>query len=308
MKASGRQSAFLVIAHNDAFVLKKQLEMLDSAENDIYLHIDKRWKTFPWEEIRASVRLSGLYRIPSMKVYWGTYSLIQCELNLLKAAAAKGYQYYHLISGVDLPLKTPREINSFCALGQGKEYIEYQEGGTDSARFLHKIRYYHFFRKKIGKTLDYRTTLWGKAAHILFLIQRKLNVDRIGNQGQRFWKGSEWCSITHDLAEYVISQEKWIKKRFRLTLCGDEIFIQTLAANSPFASRTVNDSMRYIVWDEANDEPVTFENRHYEELMESGAFFARKFSSQKNREIIEKIYEKIMERKEKEREENGEKR
>lgn len=37
--------AFLIIAHNEYPVLEVLLSMLDDERNDIYLHIDKRYRT-----------------------------------------------------------------------------------------------------------------------------------------------------------------------------------------------------------------------------------------------------------------------
>ena len=48
-----------------------------------------------------------------INVQWGGYSQIKCELKLLKSAIEHNYDYYHLISGVYLPLKTQDYIHNF---------------------------------------------------------------------------------------------------------------------------------------------------------------------------------------------------
>ena len=54
---------------------------------------------------------------------WGGYSQIRSELILFQSAWEHGYEYYHLISGVDLPIKTQDEIHEFFREHYGKEFI-----------------------------------------------------------------------------------------------------------------------------------------------------------------------------------------
>lgn len=51
--------------------------------------------------------------VDRVDVRWGDYSVVEAELKLLRAAVAENYQYFHLISGMDLPLKPQAEIHVF---------------------------------------------------------------------------------------------------------------------------------------------------------------------------------------------------
>ena len=61
-----------------------------------------------------------------MKVNWGGFSLIKCELRLLKAAVMSDTEYsrYHLISGLDLPIKSQDYIHAFFK-NNCNEYIRF---------------------------------------------------------------------------------------------------------------------------------------------------------------------------------------
>ena len=59
------------------------------------------------------VKKSALHFVENVREQWGGYSQIQSELILFQAAWEHGYEYYHLISGVDLPIKTQDEIHEF---------------------------------------------------------------------------------------------------------------------------------------------------------------------------------------------------
>lgn len=101
------------MAHADWDLLKTLVSLLDYELNDIYIHIDAK---VPAESIPAiACSRSNLYvlerRIP---VAWGDISQIEAEYMLFEAAYNKApYSYYHLLSGVDLPIKTKEQIYSF---------------------------------------------------------------------------------------------------------------------------------------------------------------------------------------------------
>ena len=109
-----QKHAYLVMAHDNFGILKKQLELLDDESNDFFIHIDKRAQ-FDKEWLLENVKYSTVTFIPRRKVYWGDYSQTQTELDLIREAVknSNGYQYLHLLSGVDLPIKCKRDIFDF---------------------------------------------------------------------------------------------------------------------------------------------------------------------------------------------------
>ena len=75
--------------------------------------------------------------------------------------------------------------------------------------------------------------------------------------------------------------------------------MQTILYNSKFYKNVYsikNDDYlgikRYIDW--KRGEPYTFTIDDYDLLINSNCFWARKFSSKKDKEIINKIYEKVV--------------
>ncbi len=84
-----------------------------------------------------------------MSVSWGGYSQVQCEILLLKEAIEHNYDYYHLMSGVDLPIKTNKEIHEFFIKNKGKEFISFDKKATKSS-IRERIIYYYPFQDKFG--------------------------------------------------------------------------------------------------------------------------------------------------------------
>ena len=208
---------------------------------------------------------------------------------------AQPYAYYHLISGVDLPIKSNDDIHAFFEKNAGKEFVHFSENEPNSA-FAARIRYYHLFRKK-------RNFFTKILAQIAFRLQVLFRVDRLKGQGLIVQKGTNWFSITGDFAKYIVSQAGRVEHLFAYCYCGDEVFVQTMLVNSPFVAYLYmpncnNDQMacaRLIDWERGN--PYVFRMADYDEIMQSPAMFARKFSMQTDPKIVKAIQAVLCNRK-----------
>ena len=280
--------AYLIMAHNQPSLLKKLLILIDDERNDIYIHIDKKMKNFKREEYENVVKKSPVFWTERTDVKWGDYSQVNCEMLLLKEATKIEHQYYHLLSGVDLPLKKQDEIHEFFNEYNGLEFIG-EDHPSINEGILDRIKFYHILRDKKG-------TIGLYIKQINVSVQKKLKVNRLKNYLDiSFQKGRNWFSITHDLALYVIQKENWIQKMFKWSQCGDEMFLQTVARNSEFSDKICNTNTmpkildtRYIDW--KRGEPYIFRNEDYVELKNAKALFARKFDEKIDNQIIEKLY------------------
>ena len=116
--------AFLVIAHNNWWQLKKLIQQLDDESNDIYVHIDKKSKDFHIDDFIGITTYSGLFFYQEYEVFWGGYSQVEVEMYLMDKAHQKGYDYYHIISGADLLLKSNSEIHDFFEKHKGLEFVD----------------------------------------------------------------------------------------------------------------------------------------------------------------------------------------
>ena len=73
----------------------------------------------------------------------GGYSQINVELALLSETTKTPHAYYHLISGVDFPLKSQADIHQFFDDNAGKEYISFDQCKERMEEYKDRIRYYH---------------------------------------------------------------------------------------------------------------------------------------------------------------------
>ena len=127
-------------------------------------------------------------------------------------------------------------------------------------------------------------------------VQKFLKIDRTKYEKNIEYKyGANWFSITNKLAEFIIEKESWIRKRFKNTKCADEIFLQTIVYNSKFKNNLYYDKMddnyiscmRKIDWTRGT--PYVWKNCDFEELINSGFLFARKFDYEADSKIVNRI-------------------
>lgn len=297
-----KKHAYLIIAHNDFDILEKLLVLLDDDRNDIFIHIDKKVKSFDFEYFKNITKKSSIYFIPRIKVFWGDYSQIRCELLLLKQAVKGNYSYYHLLSGVDLPLKTQDEIHDFFS-NKDFEFVHYcTPEQIKNAR--NRVLEFHFLMPWYKSHNKYLRYLCIKINQIAKVFQYKINYKRYWNKNTKIMYGSNWFSITNDLAKYIVSKEKWIKKHFKNSICADELFVQTIVYNSKFKNKLYWKKldgnylgiMRFIDWKRGG--PYVFRKEDFEELINSQMLFARKFSTQVDLDIIEALFNYILDKNE----------
>jgi hypothetical protein len=280
--------AYLIIAHNEFGILKKLVKLLDCNNNDIYIHIDKKIQNFNFMEYEKITDKANLFFVPRIEISWSGFSQIQSELSLIKEAVKNEYDYYHLISGVDLPIKSNEFIDNFFEKNKGKEFIQFDEFKP----YIYKrAKYYHFWREFLFKRK--RNKFMKFLNELPIIPQMLLGINRLKKNNLEIKKGSNWFSITHSFAKFICENEKFIHKNFKYTSCADELFLHTLINQSSFKNSIVNDNCRYIDMVGHNG-PYTFKKEDYQALMNSDKLWARKFSEKIDMEIVEDIYKAMI--------------
>lgn len=279
--------AYLIIAHNEPIILQLLISSLDDVRNDIYVHIDRKasFDTATLHTVKSKLCILPVH----IDARWGDYSLVEVELLLFKWAYNEGpYGYYHLLSGVDLPIKSQDYIHRFCDEHQGMEFIGIAQHASQREldwRTQHWFIYPRDFQSK---------NIFKKIIRAAFArIQSLMRYRRTSLQVK---KGSQWCSVTHNFVEYVLQKENQIFRAFNHTYCPDELFIQTLCWNSDFKKRIfdLNDEFegckRYIKWENSILKPLSLHD--VDDMVVSLRWFARKFSSE-NMDVVFETLKRI---------------
>lgn len=279
--------AYLIIAHHEFEILKKLVQAIDDERNDIYIHFDKKNVSYP----DLKTQYAGLYVLTNRTdVRWGDYSMVEAEYALFETAYRQGnYSYFHLLSGVDLPIKSQDYIHCFFKVNAGKEFIGYYQENA-AKEIDRKMRRWHLFPNDF-KNSNGISSLWKRVLRASFIrVQQLFGIYR--NRHIPFKKGTQWVSLTADFISYLLQQKEMTRRIYSHTFCADEIFVQTICWNSPFRTRLYDTTdegrgcMRMIGWE--GNQIHDWEEKDFEYLMQSDALFARKFTS-KHLDLVKRI-------------------
>lgn len=276
--------AYLIIAHTEPELLHILISCLDDVRNDIYLHVDKK-ANFSGNEFQT--QKSNLFVLSErIDARWGDFSLVKVELLLFQKAHDNGpYAYYHLLSGVDLPLKSQDYIHNYCDAHQGTEFVGIAQNVSQRELNWRSQHWFLFARdfKSNNLLIKVLRTLFARLQSIVGYRRTSLLCIK---------KGAQWCSITDSLVAYILENEKLIYKCFSHTYCPDELFIQTLCWNSDFKEKLHSTSdefegcMRYIKWEDGKLLPIIEDDIC--KIKASTRWFARKFAI-KDLHVIDSI-------------------
>lgn len=274
--------AYLVLAHNEFDVLERLLKSLDHIDNDIFIHYDKKVTKLPRIYLQHSKievldkRINGC---------WGHWSLVEIELSLLRSAMRKGcYDFLHIISGVHYPLLPNEELHRIYE-AENKSFFQPMLASEDEINI--RMRRYNLFNRLMMSykfdTFGYRLgrSLW----NLVLKFQKIVNYRR--NISFKFYKSSQWCTLTKDAASYLLKNENEIKERYSFTFCPDEYFALSELMNSPLRNQLVFKE-NLLKQDWVSTHPKIYSVDDYKELMSSGCLYARKFSN-KSMGLIDRI-------------------
>ncbi len=274
--------AYLILAHNNPRILEILVGMLDDERNDIYLHVDR--KSGLLGEVSLKAERAELHILDErIDVRWGDLSQVSVEFLIFEEAHKYGpYAYYHLISGVDLPIKSQDYIHAFFKEHEGCEFIGYSDSEYSDRLLEKRTAHYHFFT-------EYIKSSWLKRR--LHRISTKLLWHLLPKREWPYplYRGSNWVSITEKTVDHLLKYKDWALEAFRRTECADEIFLHTIVMQEEgvkFYDRynEFEGSLRAIDWERGT--PYIWRMCDTEVLKSSPAVFARKFDWTVDKDII----------------------
>lgn len=290
--------AILITTHDNVEISKNLLSLYDDKNIDFYFLIDKKAKSYNEEVLKDICKKSNVYFVPKINIYWGSFSQIQAEYILLENAVKKSYDYYHLISGCDIPLYTKNEFFDFFEQNKGKEFVEYSPKEiAEKNKVQDRVKYYYAFMESVREKSAIKRKPKTFLREFFLKLQRLLKIDR--TKGKEFQYGSNWFDITDDFAKYVLKNKPWVIKHFKKTCCADELFLQTLLFNSPFYSNNyycLNEKNRILQRNRYTDwtrgQPYTFKKEDYNEIINiKESLFIRKFNYKNDAEVVNKLFD-----------------
>ena len=93
------------------------------------------------------------------------------------------------------------------------------------------------------------------------------------------------------MLQYILECKNIIKKQFYFSHCGDEVFLQSIAMQSPYCNTIIENDYRAIDWQRGS--PYTYRKEDVPQLLASSNLFARKFDSSIDVDAIRLIAEHL---------------
>ncbi len=307
---------YLILAYNDPENLYRLINRLNNRA-DFYIHIDKK------SEIKEFTTLfedypNVIFIKDRVKVYWGGFSIVQAELNLVETALSKNnpYMRYVLLSGSDYPIKDTKEIHRFFEQNKDTEFIRginLDELENKELFGLHIDLWQKHDYPWINKANTKSFKLFRAAIN---RVLRKFPLPKsIRHHKFDLYHGSQWWALTENclrelLDTYHSNERDYLN--FKIGFASDEKFFHTLFFNSSYASKNqVNGPDQPIAVKDrtetsmqtsllANihiiDKSMTkwFSYKDFDEIIASDKLFVRKVSTEKSEKLLDAIDQHIL--------------
>lgn len=195
-----------------------------------------------------------------------------------------GWNWFITLSSMDYPLITQDDLSHvFSSVRRDLNFIDHTSDlGWKESQRVHPI------------VVDPGIYL-ARRSQIFHATEKRPTPD-----GFKFFTGSPWVILNRSFLEFCIlgwdNLPRTLLMYFTNVILSDEGYFHSVICNSPeFRNTTVNNDLRYVIWDSPPKmEPHFLNVSDYDQTVQSGAAFARQF--QRDDPVLNMIDEKILKR------------
>lgn len=279
--------AFIVMAHTAPQQVVRLIERLDRGPNEsrFFVHVDRKAPVPIHRAIEDGLRAMGNVRfLPTRSVTWGHWSQVQVSLAGLAAIEESGFDPDQsvLVTGQHYPIKSPEAIldrlgdpeRAFLQVSPlpNNEWWPTQHGGLDRI-------------ERVWVWLPRRGPV--KAP----LVRRSLP--------PRYepWGGSAYWSLGRPHRRHVLEVAKTdraLRRCFRHSGSGDEVFFQTILMSSTLRDSVVSDSLVFAIWPPGANNPEVLTRKDLDALERTDKLFARKFDQSVDGEVLDLVDARLL--------------
>lgn len=309
---------YLIFAYN----LQEQIIRLAKAivhgsqTAHVFIHYDAKIGYFDQALLQGTPRVDI---IPNpISVEWGDWSQVKAVLNSLNYIYKQvEFDWFVVLSGQDFPTKP---ISSFESFLDHSDYDAYLEARPQDnvPRENHTIARYYYRHWKIPNfkyTHKFPAILrasWKRFLESLpegeglltYIWAPHGRPNRLGIRSMRVpfgpdfvcWQGSDWFIFSRRAVDYLlefIDRRPDVVCHYMHTFIPSESFYQSILYNAKDL-RMHNDNLRFAIWnDESDSGPKTLTHSDLPAVVDSHAFFARKFDVDIDSEVLDELESRI---------------
>jgi Core-2/I-Branching enzyme len=272
--------AHLIITYTDPLQTERMIRRMQHPGFDFYIHVDKK---IDISSHLFLAKIPHVYLIQDrVNVVWAGYNTVQATLRSVKEIFGTGipYDYIHLMSGQDYPIKPAHCIYEFFCANRGREFLEFAHFDQWPSESYPRIREYHLTNYRFPGRYFFQWML------------NKLLPVRKSPLPMEYYGSSMFWAMTSNSLRYILDllEKNGRFRRFmQLTWGSDEFIFQTLVMNSSFKANVVNNNLLYLDREKGASHPNILTCNHLSRILDSDKLFARKFDLAKDTLILDNI-------------------
>ena len=274
--------AHLILAYKDPEQLDRLIDIMSIDCFTFFVHLDKKinYKNFEFISARSNV----IFIKNRIKITWGSFSINNAIIESLKEIIAiDNFDTISILSSQHLPIKPTLKILNY--LEENREYqffkcIPYDIENEWWKRCERRISSYSLIEWKIPGKFRIEKII----NNILPKRKPPTNYTIVGSPSCYF--------LTSECVNYILEEferNTTLVKFFKHVWGPDEFIFATIIYNSKFKEK-IKDCLVYVEFpDEKDGHSKIMQKADYQNIKNSGKFFARKFDPKIDNEIIEMI-------------------
>lgn len=287
-----KNHAFLILVHKQPELLGRILKVLSTDNHHFYINVDAKNNNYELFRKETEGIANVNYLHPSVEVGHASITMLKAEITLMKAVynCGKKYDYIHLISGQDYPLRSNEQFDRFF------------EHTTDS------FMCYDFDQDLPKMEKYYKWCMSGWHPNVTHSFTARLfNKLRLSSLTALFWRrkpvenlsgGWQWFSWHWDVVEFAmdyLDKNPAFFMRFNHCASPDEHFFHTLFFKHLDELRIRKHyPLRYISWHphrevESDYRPYILNELDYDYVIQSPTFFCRKVDAVESLLLLDMI-------------------
>lgn len=270
--------AYHISVHHKPLQFKWLFDTIYNSEDLFAIHIDRKT---PEPTAKAFFDIVGnrpnVHLSKEHSVIYGEWALCEVELDGIMYFL-KNYEtwdYFINMSGQDFPLKNREQIVAELSKNPTQNYINLIPLNSLPRYFKMRKNWFCF---RLGDRFI------------------RTPIPRIQPLNMRIdWHGSAWHILTHSFCDWIFSADaaQECTSFLRHVKLPNEFLMQTLIMNSPFRETLNTSYKRKMIWKKRAPHPRVLTMEDYPLLVDSDAFFARKFDPEVDEAILHALVRHI---------------
>lgn len=309
---------YLVLAYNDVYNLKRLVDRLNT-NAVFFIHIDKKTNIRPFiNEFKGYDNVIFLDNEERIKIYWGGFSIVQAEINLVtRALKNEEYLKYVLLSGSDYPIKSSAYIYHYFEENKNVEFIRGINLDKNENKELYAKHIDVYQKHDYPMINKSNTTIFKVFRAVINRILRRFKLSKkIRHRKFDLYHGSQWWALSKDclielMETYTANKKDYLNFRIGM-FASDEKFFHTLFFNSSFQyNNLIGGPDKPIKLANEQDTPLQtsklanlhiidpsmnkwFDEHDFDQIKNSDKLFVRKVKSGYSDKLLNKIDKEIL--------------